>query len=112
MSIQEESKDAVTRGLARRRPSIFVIVSRDRPDRYDSLALAFSGDRDVRVIFDRRRAERRQRDHAPFIDRRRRHRRSGVGDWAVRTLGWIRVPVTEDLSEAHGAWLERVSRRP
>ena len=82
-----------------RRPTLFV-VSRDRPERYESLALAFRGDRDVRVIFDRRRGERRQHADTPLIDRRRRERRSGMNDWVLRTVGWIRIPATDELARS------------
>jgi hypothetical protein len=76
------------------------VVSRDRPERYESLALAFRGDRDVRVIFDRRRGERRQHAGTPIFDRRRRERRSGVNDWALRTVGWIRIPSIDELTRS------------
>jgi hypothetical protein len=67
------------------------VVSRDRPERYDSLAHAFSGDDDVQVIFDRRRGDRRQRNQKPVADRRRRDRRSDARAWTIRATGWIRV---------------------
>lgn len=67
------------------------VVSRDLPERYNSLAYAFDGDRSVRVIFDRRRADRRQHRGAPPIERRRENRRSAVRDWTLRSVGWIEV---------------------
>jgi len=54
---------------------VLFVVSRDRPDRHESLVHAFSSDADVKVIFDRRRAE----------------RRSDVRTWALRSMGWVRV---------------------
>jgi hypothetical protein len=71
-------------------PTLFV-VSRDFPDRYNSLAYAFDGDRDVRVIFDRRRAERRRQNCVPLIERRREDRRAAERDWTLRSMGWIRI---------------------
>ena len=69
------------------------IVSRDLPERYNSLAYAFDGDRGVRVIFDRRRAERRQqKTRTPLIERRREDRRSADRDWALRSAGWVQIP--------------------
>jgi hypothetical protein len=68
------------------------IVSRDLPERYNSLAYAFDGDRGVRVIFDRRRAERRQQTRAPLIERRHEDRRSADRDWTLRSAGWVQIP--------------------
>jgi len=67
------------------------VVSRDLPDRYNSLAYAFEGDRGVRVIFDRRRADRRQQNNAPLIERRQEDRRSADRDWRLRSVGWIQI---------------------
>ena len=72
------------------RRALFV-VSRDVPARYNSLAYAFDGDRDVRVIFDRRRSERRQQTRAPQIERRQENRRSDDRDWTLRTAGWVQI---------------------
>jgi hypothetical protein len=67
------------------------IVSRDLPERYNSLAYAFDGDRGVRVIFDRRRAERRQQMRAPLVERRHEDRRSADRDWTLRSAGWVQI---------------------
>ena len=72
------------------RRALFV-VSRDLPERYNSLAYSFDGDRGVRVIFDRRRADRRQQDTAPLIERRQEDRRSADRDWRLRSVGWIQI---------------------
>jgi hypothetical protein len=85
---------------------VLFVVSRERPDRYESLANAFSGDDDVRIIFDRRRAERRRRSaetpvsqaiQPPVTDRRRRDRRSDVRAQGLLTRGWIRVQLADPL---------------
>jgi len=78
---------------ARKRGRLLFVVSREQPQRYDSLAHAFGGEEDVKVIFDRRRGERRQRSQAPVVERRRRDRRSAIRAWAVGAVGWIRVAV-------------------
>ena len=82
------------------RRALFV-VSRDLPERYNSLAYAFDGDRSVRVLFDRRRADRRQQNAAPLnaaplnaaplIERRQEDRRSADRDWTLRSVGWIQI---------------------
>ena len=72
------------------RRALFV-VSRDLPERYNSLAYAFDGDRGVRVIFDRRRADRRQPNSTPLIERRQEDRRSADRDWRLRSVGWIQI---------------------
>jgi hypothetical protein len=72
------------------RRTLFV-VSREVPERYNSLAYAFDGDRGVRVIFDRRRVERRQRTCRPTIERRREDRRSADRDWTLRSAGWVQI---------------------
>lgn len=74
------------------------VVSRDFPDRYDSLAYAFGGEEEVKVIFDRRRLERRQQRRTPPIDRRRRERRAHVSELALRTIGWARIPIAGELA--------------
>ena len=72
------------------RPALF-IVSRDLPGRYNSLAFAFDGDRAVRVIFDRRRSDRRRVDTAPAVERRKEDRRSADRASAMRLTGWVQV---------------------
>jgi hypothetical protein len=51
------------------------IVARDRLDLYDRLHSEFSREDDIRVVVDRRRAERRQTVSAHEPDRRRLERR-------------------------------------
>jgi hypothetical protein len=70
---------------------VLFVVSRDLPERYNSLAYAFDGDRGVRVIFDRRRADRRRQNTAPLIERRQEDRRSADRDWRLRSVGWIQI---------------------
>jgi len=72
---------------------ILFVVSRDLPERYESLAYSFDGDDGVRVIFDRRRGERRQWTGGPPIERRHEDRRSAEGDRALRSAGWVRIDV-------------------
>jgi hypothetical protein len=91
MSFYSESSATRTRETTPRRTRVLFVVSRDRPDRYESLVHAFSSDADVKVIFDRRRADRRQHNRTPMADRRRRERRSDVRNWAMRSMGWVRV---------------------
>jgi len=90
MSLYEQSKGTPTREMMRGTRVLF-IVSRDRPDRYESLVHAFSGDADVKVIFDRRRVDRRQQHRPPRAERRRRDRRCDVRASALRSMGWVRV---------------------
>ncbi len=70
---------------------VLFVVSRELPERYESLAYSFNGDSDVKVIFDRRRGERRQRRIAPSVERRREERRSTARDWLLRSVGWVRI---------------------
>lgn len=67
------------------------VVSRNLPERYNSLAYAFDGDRAVRVIFDRRRGDRRQRTSEHVLERRREDRRSADREWTLRSAGWIQI---------------------
>jgi hypothetical protein len=78
------------------RPSrrLLFVVSRNLPERHESLAYAFDGDDGVRVIFDRRRADRRRRTGPPTLERRRTDRRSAARDWVLRAAGWIRIDGT------------------
>src|SRR2546430_11214896 len=75
MSFYPESRATRTRETTRRRTRVLFVVSRNRPDRYESLVHAFSSDADVKVIFDRRRVD----------------RRSDVRNGAMRAMGWVRV---------------------
>ncbi len=52
-----------------------LIVARTQPDLYDYLTQEFSEDKEVEVLLDRRREERRQRGQAHEPDRRRVVRR-------------------------------------
>jgi hypothetical protein len=70
---------------------VLFVVSRERPDRYESLVRAFGGDMDVKVIFDRRRLDRRRQNATPITDRRRWERRSEWRAWTLRSRGWIRI---------------------
>ena len=72
-------------------PRALFVVSRDLPERYNSLAYAFDGDRGVRMIFDRRRADRRQQTREVLVERRRENRRSADRDCALRSAGWVEV---------------------
>lgn len=91
MTLLIPSRPAQRSTPAPSRPALF-IVSRDLPERYNSLAYAFDGDRGVRVIFDRRRSERRQQTGVPLIERRKENRRSADRDWELRSTGWVQVP--------------------
>jgi hypothetical protein len=76
---------------SRKRRRMLFVVSRDLPERHESLAYAFDGDDGVRVIFDRRRTDRRRRTSLPALERRDRDRRSAARDWVLRSAGWIRI---------------------
>ena len=84
------SRPAYGSGVAPSRPALF-IVSRDLPERYNSLAFAFDGDRGVRVIFDRRRSDRRRQERTPGVERRKEERRSADRDETMRVSGWVQV---------------------
>ena len=76
---------------SRRSRRVLFVVSRDLPERHESLAYAFDGDGGVRVIFDRRRAERRQQTLTPPGERRQEDRRSADRDWTLRSVGWVQI---------------------
>jgi len=90
MTVLIPSRVAYRSILAPSRPALF-IVSRDLPERYNSLAFAFDGDRGVRVIFDRRRSDRRRQERAPLVERRKEDRRSADRDETMRLTGWVQV---------------------
>jgi hypothetical protein len=101
MSLDSEPRTTRPRETTRRTPRVLFVVSRDRPDRYDSLVHAFGSDADVKVIFDRRRTDRRQHDRSPMVDRRQSDRRSDVRQGAVRSVGWVRVENLEVSRRFH-----------
>jgi hypothetical protein len=90
MTVLIPSRPAYRSILAPSRPALF-IVSRDLPERYNSLAFAFDGDRGVRVIFDRRRSDRRRQERTPLVERRKEDRRSTDRDSTMRSTGWVQV---------------------
>lgn len=90
MTVLIPARPAYRSILAPTRPSLFV-VSRDLPERFNSLAFAFDGDRGVRVIFDRRRRDRRQEDQTPAVERRKEDRRSADREETMRLTGWVQV---------------------
>lgn len=91
MWVQRPSRPALRSTMASPGRHVLFVVSRDLPERYESLAYAFDDDYGVKVIFDRRRAARRQRTGAPALERRHKDRRSAVRDWILRSVGWVRV---------------------
>ena len=64
-----------------------VIVGRSNPDLYEYLVEKFAGDRSVRVILDRRQAERRQTVAHPAPDHRAADRRRQAIGEKIRTRG-------------------------
>ena len=90
MTVLIPARPASRSTLSPSRPSLFV-VSRDLPERFNSLAFAFDGDRGVRVIFDRRRGDRRRQAETPVVERRKEDRRSVDRDETMRLTGWVQA---------------------
>lgn len=77
-----------------------IIVARNREQLYERLKRAFAGNPSVRVLLDRRVAERRERSGPYAADRRRGDRRSPlVLDELLRATGWAVVP--QDVPKKH-----------
>jgi hypothetical protein len=68
------------------------IVARSQPDLYDFLAQELSGAERIRVLFDRRRGEQRQRFDALTEERRRAERRREQLDQDLRDWGFGVAP--------------------
>jgi hypothetical protein len=68
-----------------------IIVARDEPDLYDYIRRDQFGEETVRVITDRRRADRRRRKEGYLPDRRRNERRRYDIELLLRTRGWAEV---------------------
>lgn len=79
------------RGPDAGRPSQLIVVARGRPRLYARLRWAFAGNRTVQVILDRRVGERRRVAVPGLPERRRRDRRSGLGERELQGLGWTVV---------------------
>ena len=80
-------------GGQRNQPRYLVVVARAATELYTSLTRTFADSDSIEVIRDRRFSERRQRDDAVGLDRRRGDRRSGLHvDGHVRWCEWSRVP--------------------
>ena len=90
MTVLIPARPASRSTLVPSRPSLFV-VSRDLPERFNSLAFAFDGDRGVRVSFDRRRGDRRRQAETPVVERRKEDRRSADRDETMRLTGWVQA---------------------
>ena len=80
-----------------------IIVARDNPELYESLQREYAGHADVEVLLDRRRGDRRRKNAAPWMERRRRERRSYQEVAAIGTQGWVRVRagVAQTLPDEH-----------
>jgi len=57
-----------------------LIVGRQRRDLHEYLAQQFAGDDSIRIVMERRSAERRRRQGRPELERRQRERRAGSLD--------------------------------
>jgi hypothetical protein len=75
---------------------IIVIVARDEVDLYDYIRRDQFGDETVRVITDRRGADRRHRIETHLPDRRRVERRRANIEPLLLTQGWAEVIVPEN----------------
>jgi hypothetical protein len=84
-------------------PTELIIVARDNPELHESLQREQADHPDVEVILDRRRGERRRKNTAPWIERRRYERRSYQEVAAIATQGWVRVRagVAQTLPDEH-----------
>ena len=76
-------------------PRYLLVIARHQREFSDALQRAFAGHETVQVILDRRVSQRRQRQGAFLLDRRRndRRRNSSAIDEQLRTLGWSLVPL-------------------
>ena len=80
-----------------------IIVARDNPELHESLQREYGEHADVEVLLDRRRGDRRRKNAAPWMERRRRERRSYQEVAAIGTQGWVRVRagVAQTLPDEH-----------
>jgi len=67
------------------------VISSNNLSRYEMVQQRVAGMHDVEVILDRRYRERRRRDVAPGIERRRTDRREHDVDVPLDQLGWALV---------------------
>jgi hypothetical protein len=67
--------------------ALLYVVSRDAPDTFAYLTEAFKGIAEVEILFDRRRAERRQGPPLPSDDRRQGDRRKKSIKRDLDTIG-------------------------
>ena len=82
-------------GGQRAQPRYLVVVARAATELYASLKRTFADSDSIEVIRDRRFRERRQRNDAVGLDRRRGDRRSRPHvEGQVRWCEWSRVPIT------------------
>jgi hypothetical protein len=77
-----------------------IIVARNRGHLYEYLKQGFAGNETVRVLLDRRVAERRAHSGPYAVERRHGDRRSPRKiDGLLRAIGWVIVPL--DVPETH-----------
>jgi hypothetical protein len=77
-------------------PRILFIIAGNDPKLYEHVRAEFADTAGVSVIRDRRRRDRRnQRVQVP-VDRRRSDRRTRDISEALRSLGWVLVPESDD----------------
>ena len=77
--------------LTRRMARYLFIIAWENAARYEMVQERVAGMNDVKVILDRRFRERRRRDEAAGIERRRTDRREHDVDIPLEQLGWALV---------------------
>ena len=72
---------------------ILMVVSRDNPGLYDYAVREFADSDEIKVVLDRRTADRRDAGTPPAVnvERRRSDRRRYAVDHRLRTIGWAFV---------------------
>ena len=93
-------------GGQRNQTGYLVVVARAATELYTSLKRTFADSDSIEVIRDRRFSERRKRDDAVGLDRRRGNRRSRPhAEGQVRWCEWSRVPIAgvPATSSAHSS---------
>jgi hypothetical protein len=71
------------------------VIDRDRPDLFEYMRVQLADDPEIRVVYDRRRGDRRRQKSARPADRRRWERRA-IAAGTSTTLGFVLVQAPAD----------------
>ena len=84
-------EDPLAERERRDRATVIIVVARGEDSLYRYTRETFESEPEVEIVLDRRREERRRRDIAPAVERRRADRRGTQRADLLKAQGWLIV---------------------